>query len=312
MNLYFAPMEGITGYIYRNAHKEMFGMCDVYFAPFLVPTEHERISRKTLRDILPEKNIAVVIPQVLSGHAGAFLEFSKKIEALGFSEVNLNLGCPSGTVVKKKRGAGALKDVEFLDSFLHDIFAETTLPISVKTRAGFWSHEEFDELLRIFNQYPIKELMIHPRVREEYYKGIPNLQTFEKAYQGTELNLCYNGNITTVQEYREIRERYPRLHSIMIGRGAVKNPAIFREIRGGEPLKTEELLAFFKVLEERYLAVLESEVYTLHRMKELWLYAMDNFPEETKILKAVKKANRLGDLNGAVQCLPMLKKGAGV
>lgn len=306
MNLYFAPMEGITTYTYRNTHAEVFGMCDEYFAPFIVPTDNERISRKTMRDILKENNIANIIPQVLCSSETAFSEFTKKLSDLGFEEVNLNLGCPSGTVVKKSRGAGALKDPEALDRFLESIFSNTDIKISVKTRAGFYAHDEFDKLLKIYDQYPITELIIHPRVRMEYYNGVPNMQTFEKAYYGSELKLCYNGNIYTIGDYERITAAYPKLNSIMVGRGAIKNPAIFREIKGGAPLKTRELVLFSKLLEERYLKLLGSEVYTLHRLKEIWLYAMLNFPEEKKILKAVKKSNRLLELNSAIDCLPEL------
>jgi len=306
MNLYFAPMEGITGYVYRNTHAELFGMCDRYFAPFIVPTENERISRRTLRDIIKENNTAPIIPQVLCSNETAFLEFTKKLQTLGFEEVNLNLGCPSGTVVKKRRGAGALKDPEELDRFLASIFSKTDLKISVKTRAGFTDHAEFDTLLGIYNQYPIKELILHPRVREEFYKGESNMQTFAKAYCGAKSPLCYNGNIETVADYQRIVAEYPNVSSVMIGRGAITNPAIFREIQGGPPLKTKELLVFSGLLEERYLKLLESEVYTLHRLKELWLYAVQNFPEEKKIMKAIKKANSLSDLNGAIHCLPEL------
>jgi len=228
------------------------------------------------------------------------------IKNIGYHEVNLNLGCPSGTVVKKHRGAGALKEPERLDRFLESIFSKADIKISVKTRTGFFSHDEFDGLLEIYNKYPITELIIHPRVREEYYNGTPGMQTFEKACENTKLKLCYNGNIYTKKEYEEIKEKYPNLNSVMIGRGAVKNPAIFREIKGGAPLKTSELVLFSNLLEKRYLRLLGSEVYTLHKLKEVWMYAMQNFPEEKKILKAVKKSNRLSDLNIAINALPEL------
>ena len=168
MKLYFAPMEGITTYTYRNAHAEMFGMCDAYFAPFITPTDNEKISIKNLRDILQENNETNLKVQVLSNSQTAFVEFAKRISELGYNEVNLNLGCPSGTVVKKGRGAGFLKDVEKLDRFFDDVFSKTDIKISVKTRTGFYSHEEFGELLSVYNKYPITELTIHPRVREEF------------------------------------------------------------------------------------------------------------------------------------------------
>lgn len=306
MKLYFAPMEGITTYTYRNTHAELFGGCDQYFTPFLVPTEQERITRKTLREILAENNSAPIIPQILCCNKEAFFKFTNRIKYMGYDEVNLNFGCPSGTVVKKNRGAGALKNTEELDRFLEQIFSGDDIKISVKTRAGFYDHGEFDKLLEIFNRYPVSELIVHPRVREEYYNGVPNMDTFGKAYRGASMKLCYNGNVVTTDDYVKIAKDYPALHSIMVGRGAIKNPAIFREISGGVPLKTEELISFSAILEERYLNVLGSEVYTLHKLKEIWMHMMLNYPEEKKLFKAVKKANKLSELNGAICCLPKL------
>ncbi|MBO5743477.1 MAG: tRNA-dihydrouridine synthase family protein [Clostridia bacterium] len=307
MNLYFAPLEGITTYTFRNTHRELFGLCDEYYAPFIVPTDNEKISLKTLRDISPEKNIQNPKVQVMCTTASAFCEFSKKIKTIGYNEVNLNLGCPSGTVVKKSRGSGALKDTDSLDRFFDGIFSGTDIKITVKTRAGFYSHDEFESLMNIYNKYPIKELIVHPRVREEYYKGEPNMESFDKAYYKTNTKLCYNGNIYFVSDYLNLCNKYKNLNSVMIGRGAVRNPAIFREIKGGEPLKTEELIRFSKLLEERYFALLDSDRYTLHRLKEIWIYAMDNYKDEKKILKAVKKSSKLSELNSAIENLPYLK-----
>ena len=306
MNLYYAPLEGITTYTYRNTHKEIFGGCDEYYAPFIVPTDNEKISMKTLRDIKPENNTKLPKVQVMCTTASAFCEFAKKIKDIGYGEVNLNLGCPSGTVVKKSRGAGALKDTDALDRFLDYIFSNSDIEITVKTRAGFFSHDEFEALIDIYNKYPIKELTVHPRVREEYYKGMPNMNSFNIAYTKYNGALCYNGNIYSCKDYNELTLKYPELSSVMIGRGAVKNPAIFREIKGGKPLETKELITFSKLLEERYFKLLNSDRYTLHRLKEIWIYAMQNYPYETKILKAVKKSSKLSELNSAIEALPQL------
>ncbi len=306
MKLYFAPMEGVTPYTYRNTHAEVFGMCDEYWAPFITPTENERISAKTLRDVLKENNNTNLKVQVLCNRASAFVEFAKRLKDVGYDEVNLNLGCPSGTVVKKSKGAGALRDKEALDSFLEEIFTNSNIKISIKTRAGFYSYEEFDKLLEIYNKYPLCELIVHPRVREDFYKNTPDMNTFDKAYTNSRAKLCYNGDIVTREDFERIIASYPDLNGVMIGRGAIKNPAIFREIRGGEKLKTEELVTFSKLLEQRYLKVLGSEVYTLHKLKEIWLHMMLNYPDEKKILKSIKKSNKLADLNSAITCLPEL------
>ena len=305
--IYFAPLEGVATYTYRNLHNKTFGMCDEYFAPFIVPTENERISIKNLRDILPENNDMKVVPQVLFSSGSAFVDFSKKIKELGYDNVNINFGCPSGTVVKKKRGAGALLDTDFIDKLLDYVFEKSDIKISVKCRTGFYSHDEFGEILEVFNKYPIEKLIIHPRVREEYYKGEPNMDVFDMAHKNTNLKLCYNGNIYSCDDYKRISEKYKDLDGIMIGRGAIKNPAIFREIRGGKKLKTEELILFTKALKEKYMILLKNEDYTLHRLKEIWMYMIENFPEEKKILKAIKKSNKLSDLEKAISNLPNLQ-----
>lgn len=306
MKLYFAPMEGITTYTYRNTHNEIFGNCDCYFAPFIVPTDNERVSCKTLRDIMPTNNTAKIMPQVLCNSDVAFFEFAGKLKYLDFDEVNINLGCPATRVVQKGRGAGALKNRETLDRFLESVFAKSNIKISLKTRAGFYSHDEFDELIKIYSKYSPTELIVHPRVREELYKGVPNMETFEKAYNSVPFKLCYNGNICSVKDYGSLTGKYPELNSVMIGRGAVSNPAIFREIRGGKPLSTEELVKFTKLLSERYFNLFGSEEHTLHKLKEIWVYIMLNFPEEKKIFKALKKATKIAAFNSAVSCLPKL------
>ena len=304
MNLYFAPMEGITSYTYRNAHFECFGGTDKYFAPFIVPTENERITLKTLRDLLPENNKAKVVPQVLANDGKVFGEFTEKLKYLGYDEINLNFGCPSGTVVKKSRGAGALKDLAALDRFLDDAFSNSDIKISVKTRTGFDSHDEFDKIMEVYNKYPISELIVHPRIREEYYKGSPNMESFEKAYNSTKTELCYNGDVWTKEIYDRIFAKYPNIKSVMLGRCAVKNPALFREISGGEKLKTKELIEFTNVLKERYMSLLKSEHYTFLRLKELWMLMVLNFEEEKKIVKAVKKSSKLSDFNVILAMLP--------
>ncbi len=308
MKLYFAPLEGIGTYTYRNLHCEMFGGCDEYFAPFITPTDNERLSIKNMRDILPVNNITKLKVQCLCTSATAFVDFTKRVGEYGYNEVNLNLGCPSGTVVKKARGAGALKDLKGLDEFLRYIFENSVCPISIKTRTGFYSHGEFEELLKVYNKYPVAELIIHPRVREDYYKNLPNMESFDRAYALAKARLCYNGDVYTAEDFKRIEEEYPEINAVMIGRGVIRNPAIFREIRGGEAIRTEELVAFSNALEKRYLTLLSSEKNTLHKLKEIWMHMIENFPDEKKIAKAIKKSNTIADINSAINCLTEIKK----
>lgn len=305
MKLSFAPLEGITSYIYRNTHAEYFGGCDEYYTPFISPSDNTKIGRKGFRDIIPENNLKLrPVVQVLTNNSVSFLKFCEKLKEYGYDRININLGCPSGTVVNKKRGSGALRELSLLESFLDEIFEKSDIKISIKTRTGFYSSDEFDRLLTLYNKYPLDELIVHPRCREDFYQGYPDYNTFDKAYKNSKSKVVFNGNIFSAEDYKKIAERYPCLDGVMIGRGAVANPAIFREINGGKKLTTFEMVEFSEILAERYNAILSSDTFTMHKLKEIWIYMMWNFPEEEKVLKTVRRTNKLAELMQAIHTLP--------
>ena len=305
MKLYFAPLEGITSYIYRNTHAEYFGGCDGYYTPFISPSDNTKIGRKGFRDIIPENN-TVICPtvQVLTNNAVSFVKFTEKLKEYGYHEININLGCPSGTVVNKKRGSGLLREYELLESFLDEIFEKSDIKISIKTRTGFYSSDEFERLMDLYNKYPLELLIVHPRCREDFYKGEPDYTSFEKAYKNSKNKLCFNGNVFSVADYKNIAEKYPALDSVMLGRGVVANPALFREINGGKKLTTAEMVEFTEILQQKYSAVLSSDYFTMHKLKEIWLFMMWNFPEQTKVLKTVRRTDKLSELMRAIHTLP--------
>ena len=184
MRYYLAPLEGITGYIFRNAHTRLFTPADKYFSPFLVPKPNsgKQFSAKEKADILPEHNQNIhLVPQIMTNKAADFIAMTKALEEYGYQEVNLNLGCPSRTVVTKGRGAGFLSDPETLQFFFDEVFREIKIKISVKTRIGLEDAEEFQDLLSVYNQFPFEELIIHPRVQCMYYNGTPDMETFAYA-----------------------------------------------------------------------------------------------------------------------------------
>ncbi len=182
MKYYLAPMEGITGYIYRNSYEKFFNNIDKYFTPFIVPNKSTSLKTKELRDILPENNKGMnIVPQLLTNDSEAFIITARKLQQLGYNEINLNLGCPAGTVVSKNRGSGFLAKREELDIFLDEIFKIDDMKISIKTRIGKDSPEEFYELIKIYNKYPMEELIIHPRTQKDFYGNKPDLDVFKDA-----------------------------------------------------------------------------------------------------------------------------------
>lgn len=304
MNYYFAPMEGITGYIYRNAHHAVFPGMDKYFTPFVSPNQNRCFTPREKRDILPENNSGVVVvPQILTNRSDYFLRTMKELAALGYQEMNLNLGCPSGTVVSKGKGAGFLEDADRLDAFFDEVFADAEtkkLKISVKTRIGVEDAEEFEDLLKVFNRYPLEELVIHPRVRKDFYKNRPNRKVFAQALEKSVNPVCYNGDIFTISDALELKEEFPNLTGVMLGRGLLSNPALVRELQGGKPLQKEELLRFHDSIYESYRTLFAPDDRSvLFKMKELWGYFAVAFLGAEREVKKIKKAQHFTEYEAA-------------
>jgi tRNA-dihydrouridine synthase len=290
MKLYFAPMEGITDSIYRRVHHHYFPGIDRYYMPFFSPTMHRCLTRKEDRELpLADSVPFTAIPQVLTKNSEDFLWAAQQCADRGYSEVNLNVGCPSGTVVAKGKGAGMLADPESLDRFLEHIFSRTPIPVSVKTRVGLKEEEEFPHLLEIFNKYPICELIIHPRVRADFYQPPLRLKSFSYALENSKLPLCYNGDIDSIKTLEEAQLRFPQVDAFMIGRGLVGDPGMLTP--NGTNVKVLE--QFHAHLLEEYSVCFGSARNAMFRMKENWHYLRDHFKDGDKLFKSLRKTTDL-------------------
>lgn len=304
MNLYFAPMEGITGYVYRRAHHSLFPSVDRYFTPFLTASQKKGFSSRELNDILPEHNRGIrVVPQILTNRAEDFIWAAEELKEYGYREINLNLGCPSGTVVAKGKGSGFLAEREELDRFLDRIFSGLDMEISIKTRIGKESPQEFYRLIEIFNRYPVNTLIIHPRIQTDYYKNRPNLEVFEDALSLSRAPVCYNGDLFSCEDWRNFANRFPDVDQIMLGRGLVANPGLCGEIRGEKRIDKQILRQFHDLVLEGYLEIMSGDKNALFKMKELWFYMGFLFTQPEKYLKKIKKSERLKDYASAVDSL---------
>ena len=304
MTLSFAPMEGVTGHVFRRVHHDFFPQADKYYAPFIAPDRKGEFKISRLRDILPENNDTItLVPQVLANDAEAFLHVARQLADMGYAEVNLNIGCPSATVVSKHKGAAMLREPEKLDAFLADVYARTPIAVSVKTRLGFSSTAEFAALMPIFECYPIRELIVHARDREGMYRSAPDHDAFSAALRQSRFPVVYNGNIFTVADHRAVTERFPSLAGVMLGRGAAANPALFRTIRGGEELSPGELRALHDDLIEAHLSSGLSASFTTAKMKEYWFYLHTLFPDCARPYKALTKARDLPQLRSCADAL---------
>ncbi|SFD36375.1 tRNA dihydrouridine synthase [Clostridium uliginosum] len=304
MKYYLAPMEGITGYIYRNSYEKFFHNIDKCFTPFIVTNKSRSLKTKELRDVLPENNKGMnIVPQILTNDSEGFIITSRKLQQLGYNEVNLNLGCPAGTVVSKSRGSGFLAKREELDMFLDEIFKIDDIKISIKTRIGKDSPEEFYELIKLYNKYPIEELIIHPRTQKDFYGNKPNLEIFKDALSLSTNPVCYNGDIFTARDHNKLIKTFPEVKTVMLGRGILANPGLMNKIKNNTNIDKKVLKDFHDEIFNKYRELFNEDRNAIFRMKELWGYMIYIFSDSKKYAKKIKKTQKLSDYNEAVLSL---------
>lgn len=323
MKLYFAPLDGVTGFIYRNAFAEFFGGPDKYFAPFISPCHNPKLKGREIKDLLPENNSKKVnlVPQIMANNAEYFVKGARQIADMGYEEVNLNAGCPSGTVVPKGRGAGFLKDTYLMEKFFDEVFCKLDMKISVKTRIGIMDASEFEEIMEVYNKFPFEEIIIHPRTRVQLYKGEPDMKAFDYAYQVSKNPLCFNGNIFTVEDYDNIVSRY-NIDSVMLGRGLLRNPNLVNEIKLKEEqqvnnffvknsiqhrannkdrsVSKEIIRAFHDKLYADFSEEMSSDRHLLNKMIEMWNYLSFLSIDQHKCAKLIRKAQSVFKYEKAV------------
>lgn len=322
MKYYLAPLEGIGNYTFRNAVHKYYGeSIDKYYTPFFAPHSKRKPKGKEIREILPENNPGMhLIPQILTNCAQDFLRFESDMHDYGYNEVNINIGCPSPTVVSKNRGAGFLRDLTALDQFLDGVFSGAVGDVSVKTRLGFNDPDEFYEILDLYNKYPIHELIIHFRVQKDYYQGNSRLDYFEYALTHSQNPICYNGDLWTLSDYRNIlaineslsnpicsRTKEPVLTSVMSGRGSVMNPGLLNTFAGSDEFdpgnreQVQKLYEYVTFLRNEYAARLSGDTPTLFKMKEIWAYMIRMFPQKEPLKKDLLKAKTLSQYDSVVR-----------
>lgn len=297
-----APMEGITTYIYRNAFARYFGGIDRYYTPFLASMN---LSSREKNEVLPENNEGIcLIPQILSNKVDEFIAIARTLKEMGYEEVNLNLGCPSGTVVSKHRGSGFLAVPEELDAFLQEIYDKSPIAVSIKTRIGISDEREWESILRIYEKYPIKELIIHTRLQKDFYKEPARPHTFRLAQQLLDVPLCYNGDIDSPEALSRVQELVPGIDRVMLGRGLIADPNLIRLLRGEACATKDTIGAFVETLLSDYSTKMSGgERVILYKMKEIWVYMGDCFTNPERYLKRIKKANHIADYGQAVRDL---------
>lgn len=300
----FAPMEGITDDLFRRLHHKYFPGVDRYYTPFLSPGLSGHIlSKKEISQVLPENNQGLtLIPQLLTRQSEAFLGAAQILADLGYREVNLNLGCPSGTVAAKGKGSGFLSPAlrPELERFLEEVFSRCPLGISIKTRLGKEDPEDFMALLELYDRFPLTELIVHPRVQRDFYRAPARMEWFRYAQEHSRAPVVLSGGVATKADLKQLCVQEPAPEAVMLGRGLVADPALVQKCRGQSAPDKATYQAFCEELFDETAARLGNPRGTMFRMKELWSYFILLFDGRDKYQKALRKTTSLTEYQAVV------------
>lgn len=299
MIISLAPLQGYTEFAFRNALADTIGGVDKFYTPFLRFENDGSIRSKYLNDIKPENNKEInLVPQILVNNSNHFLELAKTIEDYGYTELNWNLGCPYPMVAKRKLGSGLLEFHQTIETVLNEVIPKTKLDISIKLRSGYENNNEVFKVIKLLNFYPIKEVIYHPRIGKQLYKGAADYNQFLQIQEQCELPLAYNGDIDSVDKYNDLIKSNSLIKHAMIGRGLISNPFLAQEIKGtylSTEEKQEQFSLFHKYLYNHYKRSLSGNSHLLNKMVHFWEYFSHIFTDQKKTFKSIKKCKNIRD-----------------
>lgn len=296
--LILAPLQGFTDVVFRNAWARHFSGMDQAMAPFISTMGQKRLKPSKIADVDPDRNRDLfVIPQIMGNVAEDFVFLADNLFDMGHKQVNWNLGCPHSKIAKKQRGSGLLLYPEKINGLLSRIIPAMKPSLSVKIRLGRRNKDEINSLLDVFHQHKIDEIILHPRTGEQMYTGHSDLDAFEKALNACRIPMVYNGDIVDLASYNRVRDRFPNIKRIMIGRGILSNPFLAEEIKGkpceSQKIRLARLKAFHDDLFGAYGHVFSGPGHLTGRMKGFWSYLGPSFEGHKKPLKKILKATTI-------------------
>ena len=306
LTLLSSPLQGFTDYRFRNAFQHYFGGIDTFYSPYIKLNGKLAIKGSYERDILPENNTTIeVIPQIITNDAEEFLFVAKYVQQLGYKELNWNLGCPYPMVAKCGMGSGLISNTSQIEHILKRVHNETDIIVSMKMRMGYENPTEILDVFPILEQYPIKNIAIHARIGKQLYKGGVDLDSFQKCLDTSKQKIYYNGDITSVEKFRMMQERFPSIDHWMIGRGLIADPFLPSMIKNNTTEypknKLEIFEAFYDTIYQEYDAYLSGPTPIRMKMLGFWEYFSESFSNPQKTFKKIKKAGNSKNYEIAVK-----------
>lgn len=295
--LLLAPLRGVTEHAFRIAFNRHFPGLTEAVTPFIATVHGTRIKPKLLADVLPRVADLPLVPQILGRDPALLRNLLLALRGLGYTRANLNAGCPWPMVVKRRRGAGLLADPETLAALLETGCGTMPGGFSLKVRLGIDTPDTLIALLPLINQFPLEELIIHPRTARQMYTGHADPGAFAAAANLTNLPLVYNGDIFTLPDFQTLRARFPAIRRWMLGRGLIRDPFLAQSILADAPVPRDpsRLLAFHQDYLVASIAELSGDRPVLGRMKELWSYLHHSFRHGPQLLRAIQHSTDLDE-----------------
>ena len=288
-----APLKGVTDHIFRNTFADHFEGIDIAVSPFIASKSDNKIKKKYVKDVWPEHNTRLpVIPQILSKTAKDFIILANYLYDLGYDIVNWNLGCPYPRVANKKRGAGMLPHTDMIHAFLDTVVPGINGKLSIKLRLGWRSKDDIFRLIPILNQYPLEDVIVHPRIGIQRYEGEIDYEAFCQCMALIRHKVVYNGDIKTPEIFKALSLRFDNVSDWMIGRWCLANPFLPGIMKAGKddvPDKIPRMKQFHDALFEQYNSILDGPSHLLNKMKGLWKYFSFSFKDCQKAMKKIKK-----------------------
>ena len=296
VTLLSSPLQGFTDFRFRNAFHKYFGGIDTFYAPYIRLNGKMVIKNSYQKDLQPENNTTLeVIPQVMTGDADEFLFVVKYIQSLGYKELNWNLGCPYPMVTKQGMGSGLICNPEKIGHILKRVHEETDVVVSMKMRMGYENAEEILDVFPILDSYPLKNIAIHARIGKQLYKGGVDLDAFQRCVESTKHKLYYNGDITTVAKFTEMKERFPTIDHFMMGRGLIADPFLPIMIKNNTTEYPKDRWKIFSefhdTIYQQYDEALSGPTPIKMKMQGFWEYFSQATSNPQKAFKKIKKAN---------------------
>lgn len=292
--IYLAPLQGLTDHTFRKVFPKHFGGIDRTYTPYFSVNSNSMPAKAKLEKFLNSgREHFEIIPQVLTSDARAFIRFSQMVSEMGINMVNLNMGCPFPVVTKKGKGAGMLPHPDKVDLFLEEISEGSKTEISLKVRLGLQSENEIFELVPVFNRYPVKEIIIHPRIGSEYYEGTPYRGLYAELESQLLTGVIYNGDIFSVKDYNSLKDQFPETEKIMLGRGILQNPFLCEEIKGirSKGSNTGRLYVYLEELVHELSSDRSKGKKFPQGIKEFWWHLSKSFDHAEAVFDLIKVEN---------------------